>query len=186
MLDGRVLGASQVEYKPFGKPPLKRECGRPTVLLSTDFKIQERPSSGLPCCPGRVLQPRAPFRKVPWCSATPRSHAQSRLEVWRSTTSPCAFTKLGDNVAVLARSSCVVPGGSLCGQRATLQALCGHSKKTLQRRNLESPWPPASWSLVPPWFLRRRRAQRPARRTLCTSAWTCPNLPKVFNSQNHA
>ena len=30
MLDGQVLGASQVEYKPFGKPPLKREvqaCG---------------------------------------------------------------------------------------------------------------------------------------------------------------
>ena len=25
MLDGRVLGASQVEYKPFRKPPLKRE-----------------------------------------------------------------------------------------------------------------------------------------------------------------
>ena len=25
MLDGRVLGASQVEYKPFEKPPLKRE-----------------------------------------------------------------------------------------------------------------------------------------------------------------
>ena len=24
MLDGRVLGASQVEYKPFGKPPLKK------------------------------------------------------------------------------------------------------------------------------------------------------------------
>ena len=27
MLDGRVLGASQVEYKPFGKPPLQREKG---------------------------------------------------------------------------------------------------------------------------------------------------------------
>ena len=27
MLDGRVLEASQVEYKPFGKPPLKREPG---------------------------------------------------------------------------------------------------------------------------------------------------------------
>ena len=27
MLDGRVLGASQVEYKPFGKLPLKREVG---------------------------------------------------------------------------------------------------------------------------------------------------------------
>ena len=25
MLDGRVLGASQVEYKPFGNPPLKKE-----------------------------------------------------------------------------------------------------------------------------------------------------------------
>ena len=25
MLDGRVLGASQVEYKPFGKPPLKKK-----------------------------------------------------------------------------------------------------------------------------------------------------------------
>ena len=30
MLDGRVLGASQVEYKPFGKPPLKREI-RPRI-----------------------------------------------------------------------------------------------------------------------------------------------------------
>ena len=27
MLDGRVLGASQVEYEPFGKPPLQRELG---------------------------------------------------------------------------------------------------------------------------------------------------------------
>ena len=25
MLDGQVLGASQVEYEPFGKTPLKRE-----------------------------------------------------------------------------------------------------------------------------------------------------------------
>ena len=28
MLDGRVLEASQVEYKPLGKPPLQREPGR--------------------------------------------------------------------------------------------------------------------------------------------------------------
>ena len=28
MLDGRVLGASQVEYKPFGKPPLKKKVER--------------------------------------------------------------------------------------------------------------------------------------------------------------
>ena len=34
MLDGRVLGASQVEYKPFGKPPLQRERWRRSVSTS--------------------------------------------------------------------------------------------------------------------------------------------------------
>ena len=34
MLDGRVLGASQVEYKPFGKPPLKREIQHKRHLCS--------------------------------------------------------------------------------------------------------------------------------------------------------
>ena len=34
MLDGRVLEASQVEYKPFGKPPLQREIqGFPAETL---------------------------------------------------------------------------------------------------------------------------------------------------------
>ena len=35
MLDGRVLEASQVEYKPFGKPPLQREalCLVGSILL---------------------------------------------------------------------------------------------------------------------------------------------------------
>ena len=41
MLDGRVLEASQVEYKPFGKPPLKREASllrlfEPHMLLSAN------------------------------------------------------------------------------------------------------------------------------------------------------
>ena len=31
MLDGQVLGASQVEYKPFGKLPLKRELAFPAA-----------------------------------------------------------------------------------------------------------------------------------------------------------
>ena len=35
MLDGRVLGASQVEYKPFGKPPLKREPEESVNLAAT-------------------------------------------------------------------------------------------------------------------------------------------------------
>ena len=35
MLDGRVLGASQVEYNPFGERPLKRELELSTVEDST-------------------------------------------------------------------------------------------------------------------------------------------------------
>ena len=34
MLDGRVLEASQVEYKPFGKPPLQRELPWPNSSLT--------------------------------------------------------------------------------------------------------------------------------------------------------
>ena len=34
MLDGRVLEASQVEYKPFGKPPLQREVQHKCHLCS--------------------------------------------------------------------------------------------------------------------------------------------------------
>ena len=44
MLDGRVLEASQVEYKPFGKPPLQkkyRECRdsleKPCIELPRKF-----------------------------------------------------------------------------------------------------------------------------------------------------
>ena len=33
MLDGRVLEASQVEYEPFGKTPLKREVSQSRELL---------------------------------------------------------------------------------------------------------------------------------------------------------
>ena len=46
MLDGRVLGASQVEYTPFGKPPLKRyrECRdsleKPCIELPPQSLIQ--------------------------------------------------------------------------------------------------------------------------------------------------
>ena len=43
MLDGRVLGASQVEYKLFGKPPLKREvlfCVRAFARRSLQLSLQ--------------------------------------------------------------------------------------------------------------------------------------------------
>ena len=43
MLDGRVLQASQVEYKPFGKPPLQREARRrpnpPNIARSREIRM---------------------------------------------------------------------------------------------------------------------------------------------------
>ena len=46
MLDGRVLGASQVEYKPFGKPPLKREAchSEPRLFHPEDPGLRQRPA----------------------------------------------------------------------------------------------------------------------------------------------
>ena len=41
MLDGRVSGASQVEYTPFGKPPLKRELQQ--LFNSVEAKQYKRP-----------------------------------------------------------------------------------------------------------------------------------------------
>ena len=35
MLDGRVLEASQVEYKPFGKPPLKKKSWGPLRFVDS-------------------------------------------------------------------------------------------------------------------------------------------------------
>ena len=47
MLDGRVLEASQVEYKPFGKPPLKREVRLRTAEKSS--KERDTGNAGIPC-----------------------------------------------------------------------------------------------------------------------------------------
>ena len=51
MLDGQVLGTSQVEYKPFGKPPLKRE---PAVR-----ELSFRGLFGDPCAPPFPATPQA-------------------------------------------------------------------------------------------------------------------------------
>ena len=56
MLDGRVLEASQVEYKPFGKPPLQREGGR-----------------SLPC----QMAQRPPAKRL----EAERSHQRRRIEL---------------------------------------------------------------------------------------------------------
>ena len=48
MLDGRVLGASQVEYKPFEKPPLNKKvtCAR---IRGTSLRLCIQCSQGLNC-----------------------------------------------------------------------------------------------------------------------------------------
>ena len=81
MLDGRVLGASQVEYKPFGKPPLKREkvdmeelehmpVGEGQDALEQDARaLLETFESGR-CC--RIFCPTCP------CSGTKRGLCGSR------------------------------------------------------------------------------------------------------------
>ena len=55
MLDGRVLEASQVEYKPFGKPLLKREPD-PNHIPDLDFRACVWPCAQ--CC----AEQSQPFR----------------------------------------------------------------------------------------------------------------------------
>ena len=59
MLDGRVLGASQVEYKPFRKPPLQREPHR-----RRGRETRNRAGLPLSAAPGRGGV-RAPERAAP-------------------------------------------------------------------------------------------------------------------------
>ena len=39
MLDGRVLGTSQVEYKPFGKPPLKKKINTGATCVHIPARV---------------------------------------------------------------------------------------------------------------------------------------------------
>ena len=62
MLDGRVLGASQVEYKPFGKPPLKREGCRRRQGRGRGLRVLQRTAGaayGLARGTGWVLRTRS-------------------------------------------------------------------------------------------------------------------------------
>ena len=75
MLDGRVLGASQVEYKPFGKPSLKREVASSKALQHKCHlcSIPGAPPARQRSLPGRAtcpaLKPRQaaepPLSRVP-------------------------------------------------------------------------------------------------------------------------
>ena len=66
MLDGRVLGAFQVEYKPFGNPPLKRksvflrESSSPVSLRPTPFSPWRSNTCCLSCADSRICKPKWP------------------------------------------------------------------------------------------------------------------------------
>ena len=66
MLDGQVLGASQVEYKPFGKPPLKREG--PVFFRSSVFVLRRVKGEGGPVS-FRVFVERASLQSTLLCRA---------------------------------------------------------------------------------------------------------------------
>ena len=115
MLDGRVLEASQVEYEPFGKPPLKRD-GRvclaspvsrrarappapaPSSRPCTCSSARRRPRNkrcGAPSAPGRSCPPGRPARASGRLRHTQNSRTSSaemprRLQSWRSMASKSA------------------------------------------------------------------------------------------------
>ena len=82
MLDGRVLGASQVEYKPFGKPPLKREIpgmqGFPA--LNSPHDLIQNCSMVDSCCRAILQQNCAPLarHRSPAAPARHQSHTPAR------------------------------------------------------------------------------------------------------------
>ena len=89
MLDGQVLGASQVEYKPFGKPPLKREPRRLQSWRSRTppprSAAAARPAAGArrAACPRR----RAPG---PSCAGAAGSRRSPPCRSTRASSARCA------------------------------------------------------------------------------------------------
>ena len=67
MLDGRVLEASQVEYKPFGKPPLKREAQRLQSLHAARKGLPHRRHVVQLQAPAVSPQPHS--ARLPFCAA---------------------------------------------------------------------------------------------------------------------
>ena len=101
MLDGRVLGASQVEYKPFGKPPLKREIQHKCHLCSHSCRAKPRNLHS----PGSLLY--ALFNMSDYMSdehvlGTPGAPARHRSPRRGRDSSPEKKTKLSSNPTVLA------------------------------------------------------------------------------------
>ena len=64
MLDGRVLEASQVEYKPFGKPPLQREVAgmQGFPALNSPHDLIQKCSMADSCCRNIATKLRATCR----------------------------------------------------------------------------------------------------------------------------
>ena len=87
MLDGRVLEASQVEYEPFGKPPLQREVSSLKSSIQWRTKSSTANSWGArqrPTCAPLIL-------KCTTISYTSNSLAQaSETPPWPTCAPPCS------------------------------------------------------------------------------------------------
>ena len=83
MLDGRVLGASQVEYKPFGKPPLKREVASSKALQHKCHLCS------IPAAPLARIEASRP-RHLPGIEAAP-SHSTPTLSGLLAVCAICAI-----------------------------------------------------------------------------------------------
>ena len=86
MLDGRVLEASQVEYKPFGKPPLQREMAHFDPLMW----VIENPATGL--LKTRPFMERLAWVGVTYCKYGTPYRKQTRLWTnmrWRPSRGLC-------------------------------------------------------------------------------------------------
>ena len=128
MLDGRVLGASQVEYKPFGKPPLKRE-----PLHSEDgFRIPQRPRTRTRALRGGTkgtAEPallRIPPSACPRCDrCLPSCHASQRLPGLHSFASACWSTAASASCTEFRLAVGHVHPGQALHERAGLQQAGG-------------------------------------------------------------
>ena len=106
MLDGRVLEASQVEYNPFGKPPLQRE-GLPCATALHKAQVGSTPSTGSTPSAGHRMGrgkglsfARGGSLGLRTCSITPEATRLSKLvgcalsSLWQSPHSACKVCTL--------------------------------------------------------------------------------------------
>ena len=151
MLDGRVLGASQVEYKPFGKPPLKREA---PGSESCRCEVVRGAQPGVPGPALGGLGARDFFEAAEG-EAEPARRRGRRPWPRRTASARCRLRADGGHLRAGPRGA---GKAGFAGSVQTLQALCSdcHSEKTLR----ESAQPTSLESRVAPGVVEYARSPK--------------------------